>query len=406
MILIFVPLVFKVARYLGPLNLSIIFLLAAAFYASRKAHARTARALAAAAVGLVLLSVLSVAPRPFADQPFPDAHETADATRQLVSGNGYATYVHENKRHPPRYPPGFSLALAPFAAAGDDYPWNVQRGATFYAALYVLIGAVAAWALGGPAAGALAAVLLGLSPFAKAEASIIMSDAFSAGMTAVLMLLVLRPTPWRISAAGFLAGALVATRLPMLVNLAALLIVLPWGLRKRALLFAVPPMAALLLYNWATFGSPLRTGYEYWLPGVKKFALSFAHVTPIQGDGPWLVADLLDGRLLRWVCPCPLGGPQAALSNVAFYPAVLVGLFWVFVPPLFPLLGMLYGWERRREPAVQFALLVTAFTLPLFIFYYYQATRFMAAPMMLLGIFASAMLAGWFGRGAGRSPAA
>jgi 4-amino-4-deoxy-L-arabinose transferase-like glycosyltransferase len=406
MTIILVPMVFKAVRYLGPLHTTAFVLLAAAVYASRKAHVRAAKALSVSAVALVLLSVLSVAPRPFADQPFPDAQEAADSARQLVSGNGYVTYVHENKRHPPRYPPGFALALAPFAAAGDDYPWNVQRGATFYAALYVLVAAAAAWSLGGPVAGALAAVLIGFSPFTRAEASLIMSDAFAAGATVLLMLLLLSPTPKRVSAAGLLAGALVATRLPTLVNLVALLVVLPWPMRRRVLLFAAPPLAALCLYNWVTFGGPLRTGYDYWLPEVKNFALAFAHTAPMKGDGPWLVGDLLDGRLLRWVCPCPLGGPQAAMSNLFFYPSVVLGLFWVYLPPLFSVVGMLYGWERRREPVVRFALLVAGFSLLLFTFYYYQGARFMAAPATLLGVLASAKLAGWLGRGAGRAPAA
>jgi hypothetical protein len=366
-----------------------------ALYASRKGGRRVATALYTSVIAVVIMSVLSVAPRPLAEQPFPDAQETADATRQLVSGNGYVTYVQGDERHPPRYPPGFSIALAPFAAVSGDYPSNVQRGATFYAALYVLIAAVSAWTLKGPAAAALVAVLVGMSPFAKVEAALIMSDGFAAALTVLFIPLLLHLTPKRISLAGALAGALVAIRLPMLVNLVALLIVLPWALRKRLLLFAAPPLAALGLFNWLTFGSPLRTGYDYWLPGFKTFGLSFALTSPMQGDGPYVVADALGGLLLRWVCPCLDGGPQAAMSNLTFYPSVLLGLFWIFVPPLIPIIGIIYCWERRRAAAVRFTIWLTALSLLLFTFYFYQGARFMAAPATLLAVFASAQLAGW-----------
>ena len=398
--LILVPLLFKSTGSLRPLALlSALLLIAVALYAARRGRGRVATALFASVVAVVILSVLSVTPRPLSQQPFPDAQETADAARQLAGGNGYVTYVHRGERHPPRYPPGFSVALAPFAMAGDDYPANVQRGATFFAALYVLIAVTAAWSAGGPLAGALAAVLLGMSPFVKVEASLIMSDGFAAGLTVLFVPLLLRPTPKRVSLAGALAGALVTVRLPMVVNLAALFIVLAWPHRKRLLLSSSAPLAALGLFNWLTFGSPFRTGYDYWLPGIRTFSPSYAITSPMQGDGPWLLGDALGGLLLRWVCPCPDGGPQAALSNLFFYPAVLAGLFWIFVPPLLPLVGALYCWRHWREPAVRFTLLLTALSLLLFTFYFYQGARFMAAPATLLGVFASAQLAGWIERG-------
>ena len=171
-------------------------------------------------------------------------------------------------------------------------------------------------------------------------------------------------------------------------------------------MFSSPPLAALGLFNWLTFGSPFRTGYNYWLPGLKTFSPSYAITSPMQGDGPWLLGDALGGLLLRWVCPCPDGGPQAALNNLSFYPSVLIGLFWIFVPPLLPAVGILYGWEHRRTLAVRFAFWLTALSLLLFIFYFYQGARFMAAPVTLLCVFACAKLAGWIERGAGIPSAA
>ncbi|MGH9903815.1 MAG: hypothetical protein ACRD68_18555, partial [Pyrinomonadaceae bacterium] len=94
----------------------------------------------------------------------------------------------------------------------------------------------------------------------------------------------------------------------------------------------------------------------------------------------------------------PAGGPQAALPNVFLYPTVLLGLFWTFAPPLVTLCGLFYLWKHRRETAAKFTLWVTCFSLLLFTFYFYQGTRFMAAPATLLLIFASVNTARWLAR--------
>src|SRR5262245_10888287 len=98
---------------------------------------RAASIAAVIQIVLVVLSVLSVEPRPLADQPFPDAAEAADAARHIVQTRRYVTDVYPDTEHP-RAPPGYSLALVPFAALGGTYPKNIQRGATAYAALYVV----------------------------------------------------------------------------------------------------------------------------------------------------------------------------------------------------------------------------------------------------------------------------
>jgi hypothetical protein len=350
-------------------------------------HAATAVSVAVIAGALV--SVLLVPPRPLPQQPFSDALEAADGARQLVTGHGYVTFAHGAKPEPPRYPPGYSLLLAPFAAAGE-FPANVQLGAKIYAAVYLLLAAVAAWTLAGPVAGALAAILIAVSPFVRIEAMLVMSDAIAAGLTLLVFALLTRPTPKRVSWAAVLAGAVVAIRLPMVLNLVAMFVVLPNALRRRMVLCAAPPLAGLALFNWWTFGSPLKTGYDYWLHGTTQFSGAFALKAPMFGDGPWIVADVLGGKLLQAVCPCPLGGPQAAMSNLAYYPSILVGLFWIFAPPLVSLVGLFYAWRHRRETVVRFGLLVIALNLAFFVFYFYQGARFMAAPATLLVVFASA----------------
>jgi hypothetical protein len=103
--------------------------------------------------------------------------------------------------------------------------------------------------------------------------------------------------------------------------------------------------------------------------------------------------DRLNGQLLNWVCPCQAGGPQASMVNLTYYPLTTAGLFWVFSPPLVPLLGLLYAWRQRQTAVGRYTLLVTALSLLVFVFYQFQEGRFMAGPATLLIVLASVWLA-------------
>src|SRR4051794_13901598 len=100
-------------------------------------------ALLAVLICIAMLIYVEQAPeRPLAQQPAPDAQEDADSARSLGRGDGFYTRIHEGSRQPPRYPPGYPLAVAPFAAVGS-YPRNVQLGAKAYAMTYVLVAVLA-----------------------------------------------------------------------------------------------------------------------------------------------------------------------------------------------------------------------------------------------------------------------
>jgi hypothetical protein len=350
-----------------------------------------ASALAVIALILGLSSVLSADPRPLALQPSPDAQEYADAADQLAHGHGYVTRIY-GEPQPPRYPPGFSIALAPLAEVGA-YPANVQRGAKAFAALYVIAVVIAAWSLGGPISALIAAGVVAVSPFARQAGGLVMSDALVATLAVLILPLLRTPTRSGTALAGAIAGFMSVIRLNAIAAVAGLIAAFTGPRKRMAVIWSLPPIAALALLQWATFGSPFTTGYTYWHVSQHSFGLSYLLKTPPRGDGPYIFADRLHGHLANWTCPCPIGGPQAKLPNIAFYPFLLLGGFWIFAPPLFTLPGLLAACRQWHDPASRFVLTTVTLSVVTFVFYFYQGARFMAAPAALLIVLSSATIA-------------
>lgn len=348
------------------------------------------------ALVLALVPLVMIGPRPLNRQPSPDAQEYADAARHLAAGEGYFVTIRRGEVQPSRYPPGFALALAPFGLAGA-YPANVQTGAKLYAMLYLVITVAAAWIVAGPVAAAVAIALVGSSPFAVRYASLVMSDAFAAALTVAMLPLVHVPTTRRLLLAGLVAAALLLVRLSgILTIVAALAAVVPHvGWRGRTVLLAGGALGVALLglQQWWTFGNPLMTGYQYALPEVRTFGLDYPFDPDQRRDGSGVVADSLDGALLRWVCPCPEDDPLFAFPGLPLYVLVILGLFWIFVPPLTTIPGLLEIWERRREPGPTFVLWLTILTVIFHVFYWYLGARFVAGPVTLLAIYTGAWVA-------------
>ena len=390
----------NVVTTLGPISAVIPILLLAAGVAARwtsRPQLATLLTVSFAIVttALVLSVVLATEPRTLDDQPFPDAHEYADAARHLAAGQGYVTTVHDNLPQPPRYPPGFSSVLVPFAAFGGSYPGSILGVTHWLGGVYVLAAAATAWRLGGPIAGGLAAALVGTAPFAIESASLVMADALVTAMTVLVAALLPRRTAAPAAVAALLAGVLGLLRLSALAAVPALLLALPAGVHRRAAVYVLPGIVALAVFQWATFGSPLRTGYDYWLPNLTTFDAAYALQRPM-GDTPTMVGDMLSGRLLEWLCPCPdEGGPLTQLPNVLLYPSVIFGPFWVFAPPLVGLIGFVYALGHWREPAARFTVWLTILTCSLLSVYVFQAARLAAAPAVLLAVYAAAAAARW-----------
>jgi 4-amino-4-deoxy-L-arabinose transferase-like glycosyltransferase len=348
--------------------------------------------LAAGVCAGVLVYVERAPEQPLAQQPGPDAPEYASAAVSLAHDKGFYTFIHSGSREPPRYPPGYPMALAPFAAVGS-FPRDVQRGAKFWAMFYVLVAVAAAWVLGGPMAGVLAALLVGLSPFARHAAGLVLSDALVAALTVLMLPLLRLANRSGDRLAGTATGVATVARLTAGINLVGLLASMPRRSGKRALLFAIPWLIGLGLLQWLMFGSPLKTGYSYWGVAGHFFSLSYITGKAVVREGPFIFPDRLNGQLLNWVCPCQVGGPQASLPNLTFYPLVLASAFWVFSPPLVPLLGLGYAWRIRRDPVGRYTLVVTVLTLLLFEVYEFQAARFLAGPATLLLVLACVWMA-------------
>ena len=218
---------------------------------------------------------------------------------------------------------------------------------------------------------------------------LILSDPLAATLVVLSVALLTRPGTKHAAVAGALVGASVVVRLANLVTLASLIAALPRRrLRLTAFLAALPFVVTLLVYQWSAFGQPLKTGYDYYLPGLREFAPHYAWSDPLGRDGPNLTGDRLDGRLMSWACPCPRDGPMAVVDNVV-YPAVVLGLFWMYTPPLISLLGFAELFRRRIFSPPRYAAAVIVTNVALFTFYFHQAARFMAPVGALLIVFSA-----------------
>jgi 4-amino-4-deoxy-L-arabinose transferase-like glycosyltransferase len=332
--------------------------------------------MAAAAIGLAIVLLAAGAvrwtpPSVVADlQPWPDAREYEEAGRRLAAGEGYIISV-EGDPYPPRYPPGLSLLLVPFLCADASSGAGI-RG-VFVAALVALVGVAVVGHLVGGGSGAVAATLvLAASPLHVRWSRAVMSDVPASAVVAVLgaaMLLALRrgagARTWCMIGLGLGLGTAVRQSVaPLALPAIALLATDRGGARGRRLLaLAVGCLVGvlpMLAFDAWLFGSPVRTGYGYWAPGV--------HFDPSY----------------LWAPP-PNGGSR---PNVLFYGGMLGGDGGAYTRPIAVLLGVavLVGL-RRRDLARALTILAVGYTAALVGLYgtfYWQAERFLVPALPLL----------------------
>jgi hypothetical protein len=190
--------------------------------------------------------------------------------------------------------------------------------------------------------------------------------------------------------AGLIAGFLVWVRL-------ASLPLVPAGLeatryRTQAVLHlatAVPVVLLLAAWQWATYGSPLTTGYQVVGAGPNGdgsvsslFSIAFVTGPAAAADGP-----VHGGAAQAWQLP-----------NLAFYSLELLGADSFLFRPGVGLIGLLGAIVfAARPPPIgafsRFTLACTVLTLATYLPYFYQSGRFLAAPAALLSVVAAVTIA-------------
>ncbi len=365
------------------------------------------------AVLLIVLTwhVLFTDTKPLEAQPFPDSHSYVREAIQIAQGDGFKVDFDERvssgtdmngggQLYPSRYPPGLSVVLAPFALIAGE------SGVFFGSRLIIAFLLVATWMiarqLGGRIAGLVASGILFVSPFPREAATVVLSDAPGALMTLGIVLLIIRHTktsslmPGRrlLFFMGVIAGFALLTRLSLVVLSMALVAVFPRPryLKWIALGFA-PLVIFLMVYQWVEFGSPLTTGYDFYLPSLREFEADNALKANPFSERAFIFSDRLDGRLMEWTCPCDEFGPMGKASNAVFYPAVLLGLYWVYIPPVIAVFAVKSLWKWRSDLTARFSILVVTSNLLMMIFYFYQGARLVSPAAFLLVAYTSVGMA-------------
>jgi 4-amino-4-deoxy-L-arabinose transferase-like glycosyltransferase len=350
-------------------------------------HAIALGGLALVTIGVLILLLLNH-PFPLGSQPFPDAHEYVNAAYRLAHGHGYTTTVRDNPYsphakqpvNPPRYPPGTSLVLAPFALFGSS-PASVEFGSRLIVVVLVVTTGWAGYTVGGWYPALISALIIALSPFARINSHIVMSDALGAFLMVVCVPLISLRATWATYLVGFLAGFGVVVRDSGLIVVLCLLIVVHGRGRLRVALGAVGPIVGLALYNRSTFGAPWSSGYSYWLGPFREYALSYAT------KRPWPLSDYYQSSLtLFHLAEQNHYGLVGPLPNVAFYPLILLGFSAVYGPPWLTLIGLVTALRFWERPEARFTVLVACGSVVVYVANFSQDPRFLAGPCILLTV--------------------
>jgi hypothetical protein len=223
--------------------------------------------------------------------PFTDAFEYASMAHWMARGEGAVLRIGP-AFFPARVPPTLSVLLLPQAwLDGDPRRFWIPVFACGVAALFGCFRLARALGLGRGAALA-ASALLATSPGFASYARYVMGDvpavaAWLALCGAALVVARSRGDAPRALALGALAaGVLVALRVSNAAWVAGLALATAapaWrgiAARPRALAVAgflgAAPLAALAAHNARVYGSPLRTGYDYWLDESRFFSWEHA----------------------------------------------------------------------------------------------------------------------------------
>jgi hypothetical protein len=259
---------------------------------------------------LALILLLAVAVIVLFESPYsasnlaivPDSVEYATSAWRIVHEGRYAITIN-GTAYPPRYPPGFALiALAPAHLFPGQDPGCGIYGILFWSVIGVLAAFAIGRRLGGIPGGLMAGAAVLLLPDYRQYSQVIMSDATCTAMTLLLLLAYLRltaaPHNWKKWLCAGLLSALVAAIRPtgLSATLPFLFLAIRFPPRRRslsnALLFLLPILllgASQLFYNHSVFGTPFRSGYQYWCPvplDYTHLTFGFSHL-PLNARAAW-----------------------------------------------------------------------------------------------------------------------
>jgi hypothetical protein len=316
--------------------------------------------------------------------PYPDAAEYYASAMSMYRYSEYAIQIGEH-RLPPRYPMGYSLVMLPLIYILSDESILAPFWVNQLLGLGLIFGFFFYYFLNRrPVAATVAVALLVTMPafvvFARSSMSELLGAAllilayycFSKGMSKGLVSY--------FYVGGFILGISTLTRL-QLVFFAPLLLsaftLKNQSLSKRLVVIALSGLflciaaSPMLLYNWKVFGSPLKTGYHFWIPETGPFSKAFgARYFLSQIASLWQEFTLASPRYLL----ANTFGAGQYYSPAFFILAMGAALWFLFT-------------NRQK-----FLVLPAGLFAGLMLFYYFIDVR-MYFPIALLAIFPIATLA-------------
>ena len=292
--------------------------------------------------------------------------------------------------YPPKYPYGYPLLIIPFYIIFGSQPYNAVYCTLFFSLLSIVFAYLIGKELGNRFTGLMAAILVFLCPKHVEFSKYILAESSSTFLALFICWLLLKVTDLNTKKQkllllflGVIAGFSVSVHLTNCLFIPPVLIALLLGRKSKlsslfkkesivlfGIILALIPM---LIYQFHTFGSPLRTGYQVWNPELfskfKSFSLRF-FVQPYN--------DHIRGNI--FILLFALAG-----LDKHFYPTSMI-----------PLLigGSLLIFSKRREHSKQMkfliftSLLVTSLFV-FFSFYYWKDSRFLLRGVPLLMILAA-----------------
>ena len=340
---------------------------------------------------------------PLESQPFPDTQSYSSQARHIADGIGFVIDFDERistaknligakDTYPSRYPPGFSIFLSPFVVAFGNS--GVEVGVKVAVFLMLVTAIVIAKRLSGYLAAIIVALAIVTSPFFHKSSTLVMSDAFGTLLCLLAVLTVIelarcdprgRKRRNLSIILGMICGYAIISRISLLLLIAASIIVFAKQRNLAWIAIGFIPFALFLgILQFFQFGSPFRTGYSYYVHEYAEFSLSnLTQVNP-YGERGFLFPDFSNGKLMRWTCPCDKYGPLGKAPNIVFYPATLAGLYWIFMPPLLGVLGLIKIFRARTSLTYQFMAAVVVLNALLMSVYFFQGARLVAPSALVI----------------------